>query len=281
VRSVRQTNEFVSLDFEDGSEEAADLVIGADGVGSVVRQAVTGESSQSYAGYVAWRGLLPESTLPAESAAQLLDRFAFYMMQGSHILGYTVTGPNAETERGARRYNWVWYRRISEGEFGKVLTDAEGRVHPYSLAPGELPDGRRQALIEDAARLLPPPFAAAVAAERQPFVRQVRFAFEPPKPDFPIGRYTCPEGRGTRAISDNFNGAVYRVTCDGASVGRWFLDIESRNLRPGQASEDRRIMATCREQHKNMPDRVVKAQALPDMKERTKRVENAPDREKP
>jgi 2-polyprenyl-6-methoxyphenol hydroxylase-like FAD-dependent oxidoreductase len=45
VRSVRQTDEFVSLDFEDGSEEVADLVIGADGVGSVVRQAVTGESS--------------------------------------------------------------------------------------------------------------------------------------------------------------------------------------------------------------------------------------------
>jgi len=28
-------------------------------------------------------------------------------------------------------------------------------------------------------------------------------------------------------------------------------------------------MATCREQHKTMPDRVVKAQALSDMKERT------------
>jgi 2-polyprenyl-6-methoxyphenol hydroxylase-like FAD-dependent oxidoreductase len=181
VRSVRQTDEFARLDFEDGSEEVADLVIGADGVGSVVRQAVTGESSPSiYAGYVAWRGLLPESTLPAESAAQLLDRFAFYMMPGSHILGYTVTGPNAETERGARRYNWVWYRRISEGELGKVLTDIEGRVHPYSLAPGQLPDGRRQALIEDAARLLPPPFAAAVAAERQPFVQAI-FDYEAPR----------------------------------------------------------------------------------------------------
>lgn len=181
VRSVRQTDEFARLDFEDGSEEVADLVIGADGVGSVVRQAVTGESSPSiYAGYVAWRGLFPESTLPAESAAQLLDRFAFYLMPGSHILGYTVMGPNAETERGARRYNWVWYRRISEGELGKVLTDAEGRVHPYSLAPGQLPDGRRQALIEDAARLLPPPFAAAVAAERQPFVQAI-FDYEAPR----------------------------------------------------------------------------------------------------
>ena len=40
-------------------------------------------------------------------------------------------------------------------------------------------------------------------------------------------------------------------------------------------------MATRREQDKTMPDRVVKAQALPDMKGRAERVENAPDREKP
>ena len=181
VRSVGQTDEFARLDFEDGGEEIADLVIGADGVGSVIRQAVTGGPSPSiYAGYVAWRGLLPESTLPAASAAQLLDRFAFYTMPGSHILGYTVTGPNAETERGARRYNWVWYRRVSEEELGNVLTDAEGHVHPYSLAPGQLPDSRREALVEDGARLLPPPFAAAVAAERQPFVQAI-FDYEAPR----------------------------------------------------------------------------------------------------
>jgi 2-polyprenyl-6-methoxyphenol hydroxylase-like FAD-dependent oxidoreductase len=181
VRSAEQTDEFACLDFEDGGEEVVDLVIGADGVGSVIRRAVTGGPSPSiYAGYVAWRGLLPESALPAVSAAQLLDRFAFYTMPGSHILGYTVTGPNAETERGARRYNWVWYRQVSEGELGKVLTDAEGRVHPHSLAPGQLPDSRRQALVEDAARLLPPPFAAAIAAERQPFVQAI-FDYEAPR----------------------------------------------------------------------------------------------------
>jgi 2-polyprenyl-6-methoxyphenol hydroxylase-like FAD-dependent oxidoreductase len=181
VRSVRETDEVVRLDFEDGSDEVADLVIGADGVGSVVRHAVTGEASPSiYAGYVAWRGLFPESALPAESAALLLDRFAFYMMPSSHILGYTVTGPNGEAEKGARRYNWVWYRPISEGELGNALTDVQGRVHLYSLGPSQLPDSRRQALVEDAGRLLPPPFAAAVAAERQPFIQAI-FDYETPR----------------------------------------------------------------------------------------------------
>jgi len=40
-------------------------------------------------------------------------------------------------------------------------------------------------------------------------------------------------------------------------------------------------MATRREQHKAMPDCIVKAQALPDMKERADRIENAADCEKP
>jgi hypothetical protein len=103
--------------------------------------------------------------------------------------------------------------------------------------------------------------------------------YEPPKPDFPIGRYICPEGRGTRAISDNFNGVG--LSSHLRRRKRRQMGVAKSRLRPGQASEDRRIMATCREQHKTMPDRVVKAQTLPDMKERTKRVENAPDREKP
>ena len=47
--------------------------------------------------------------------------------------------------------------------------------------------------------------------------------------------YTCPEGRGTRAISDNFNGAVYRVTCDGASVD----NIESRKAAYAQGKQAR------------------------------------------
>src|SRR6266478_170367 len=195
VRSVSQTEKAARLDLEDGSQEMADLVVGADGVGSVVRPAVTGQPSPSiYAGYVAWRGLLPESALPVQSAALLLDRFAFYTMPDSHILGYTVTGPNGETETGARRYNWVWYRRISESELGKVLTDVQGNVHLYSLAPGQLPDSRRQALVEDAAHLLPPPFATAVAAERQPFVQAI-FDYETPRMTHrqatPVGHASC------------------------------------------------------------------------------------------
>jgi 2-polyprenyl-6-methoxyphenol hydroxylase-like FAD-dependent oxidoreductase len=174
VVSVGQDETSAYLTFADGAREPADLVIGADGVASVVRTAVNaGPSPSSYAGYVAWRGLFPESELPAEAGDVLLDQFAFFEMPRSHILGYLVAGPDGETAIGKRRYNWVWYRPIAKHELSFALTDANGRAHDFSLSPGSVPDSARQALAADAERLLPPPFAAAVKAERQPFIQAI------------------------------------------------------------------------------------------------------------
>ncbi|ASG22405.1 FAD-dependent monooxygenase [Nitrospirillum viridazoti] len=179
VRAVTQGPQGARLLFGDGGEEEADLVIGADGLGSVVRPVVTGgPAPNSYAGYVAWRGLYPEDRLPAE-AALLRDRFAFYTMPRSHALGYLVPGPGGETTPGQRRYNWVWYRPVPAAALEATLTDAEGRPHPHSLAPGQVRAQAAAALRADAARLLPPPFAAVVVAEPQPFIQAI-FDYEAP-----------------------------------------------------------------------------------------------------
>jgi 2-polyprenyl-6-methoxyphenol hydroxylase-like FAD-dependent oxidoreductase len=181
VVRVGQDETSAYLTFADGARETADLVIGADGVASVVRTAVNaGPSSSSYAGYVAWRGLFPESELPAAAGDVLLDQFAFFEMPRSHILGYLVAGPDGETTIGKRRYNWVWYRPIAKSELGLALTDADGRAHDFSLPPGSLPDKARQTLAADAERLLPPVFAAAVNAERQPFIQAI-FDYQTPR----------------------------------------------------------------------------------------------------
>jgi 2-polyprenyl-6-methoxyphenol hydroxylase-like FAD-dependent oxidoreductase len=108
VSAIRQSDPAVSITFDDGSEAATDLVIGADGQGSVVRQAVGGVPASNHcASYVAWRGLFPEGDLPTSAASILVDRFALFPMPHSHILGYIVAGPNSETDRGSRRYNWI------------------------------------------------------------------------------------------------------------------------------------------------------------------------------
>ncbi|TPG45761.1 2-polyprenyl-6-methoxyphenol hydroxylase [Roseomonas nepalensis] len=181
VQGASQSAAEAVLHFADGSTEGADLVLGADGLGSVLREAVTGlPSPNRYAGYVAWRGLVPEADLPAAAAALLLDRFAFYTVPGSQILGYSVAGPGGETQPGSRRYNWVWYRPVAPADLVGVLSDASGDAHPYSLSPGQLPAARAEGLRDDGRALLPPAFAAAVAAETRPFVQAI-FDYEAPR----------------------------------------------------------------------------------------------------
>ncbi|MDE1568626.1 FAD binding domain-containing protein [Aquabacter sediminis] len=160
--------------FADGHEERADLVIGADGIGSLVRAAVSGpEAHPRYVGYATWRGLVPETHVPAEAARQLFERFAFYESPGSHILGYLVPGADGSIAAGRRRYNWVWYRRYTPQELRHVLVDVDGLARPFSLAPGRVPPDRIRALHTDAAEELPPSFAAAVAAEPRPFLHAI------------------------------------------------------------------------------------------------------------
>jgi 2-polyprenyl-6-methoxyphenol hydroxylase-like FAD-dependent oxidoreductase len=160
------------LRFADGTHTEADLVIGADGVGSAVREAVIGNDvGARYAGYVAWRFLLPETMLPSTAAETLAGRFAFYHAEGSQTLGYLVAGPRGEVEAGRRRYNCVWYRR--DQNLPLLLTDRSGKSHPFSLAPGQVPDAVREQLIADAQSMLPPPFAEVVEAEPDPFVQAI------------------------------------------------------------------------------------------------------------
>jgi 2-polyprenyl-6-methoxyphenol hydroxylase-like FAD-dependent oxidoreductase len=160
---------------DDGSQHRFDLAMAADGVGSLARGSVGNMTTASrYAGYVAWRGLIPETALPAAAATVLSERFAFYHMRGSHILGYLVPGPHGETERGWRRYNWVWYRQApGRDALDQCLTATDGGVREFSLAPGDVPTSRRDALIADAHEHLPTPFALAVAAESTPFVQAI------------------------------------------------------------------------------------------------------------
>lgn len=168
-----------TLDFADGSHAEADLVIGADGIGSVVRQALApGHAENRYAGYVAWRGLILETALPAR-ASLLLDRFAFYLAPGDHALGYLVPGPRAETAPGQRRYNWVWYRRVAEHDLRALFTDRDGHTHPVSLPRGGLSSERREALRAAARMHLPPPFSLAVAAEETPSIQGI-YDYEAP-----------------------------------------------------------------------------------------------------
>jgi salicylate hydroxylase len=49
----------VELSFADGRAVTADLVVGADGIRSTVRDLLFGPTAATFTGFVAWRGLVP------------------------------------------------------------------------------------------------------------------------------------------------------------------------------------------------------------------------------
>jgi 2-polyprenyl-6-methoxyphenol hydroxylase-like FAD-dependent oxidoreductase len=51
--------------FADGTRVSADLLIGADGFRSTVRNQILPEVKPAYAGYIAWRALVPQGDIPA------------------------------------------------------------------------------------------------------------------------------------------------------------------------------------------------------------------------
>lgn len=164
----------VTAHFDDGTEEAGDLLIGADGGSSTVRQQFWPEMQPRYAGYLAWRGLVAEDEMPLAAREGLHGDFGFANNAGSHVLGYLVPGENNDVREGHRLYNWVWYRVADTTLLGEIMTDRQGRERGYSIPEGQLADRWRAHLLRDAEALLPPPFRSIVEATREPFAQAIR-----------------------------------------------------------------------------------------------------------
>ena len=77
------------LRFADGSTAAADLVVGADGVHSVIRPHVVGEVRGRYSGTVGYRGLVPVEQMPSLPDPTPLQ---FWAGPGRHLLHYAIDG---------------------------------------------------------------------------------------------------------------------------------------------------------------------------------------------
>ncbi|GAB5469620.1 MAG: FAD binding domain-containing protein [Rhodospirillales bacterium] len=164
----------VSAIFADGTQARGDLLIGADGNGSTVRQLLWPDAIPRYAGYLAWRGLVPEAALPTLTRQDLAGDFGFASNSGSHILGYLVPGEGNDIRPGRRLYNWVWYRVADLASLRDIMTDVDGRQRGFSLPEGKLAPRWKTHLGREAASLLPPAFRDLVQATEAPFAQAIR-----------------------------------------------------------------------------------------------------------
>ncbi|WP_183031185.1 FAD binding domain-containing protein [Cupriavidus sp. UME77] len=139
LSGVEQNDHSVIATFADGRRVEGDLLIGADGANSTVRQLMLPDVAPTYAGYVVWRGLIEEDQLPDAARPLLYENFVFQHDPGSMMLQYMVPGVDGSTAPGHRRFNWLWYLKAAPGaELDGVLTDHDGKRRSHSVPPGSL-----------------------------------------------------------------------------------------------------------------------------------------------
>jgi 2-polyprenyl-6-methoxyphenol hydroxylase-like FAD-dependent oxidoreductase len=79
----------VALEFADGRSAEADLVVGADGIRSLVRRFVTGGEGAVYSGTSGFRGIVQAERLPSLPDPQAIQ---FWMGPNAHLLHYAIGG---------------------------------------------------------------------------------------------------------------------------------------------------------------------------------------------
>ena len=87
---IEQDGGGVTATFADGTRERGDLLIGADGGRSTVRELFLPDLHPDYAGYVAWRAMLDERDVPPAIHAQLFANYTYCLPPGELFLAYPV-----------------------------------------------------------------------------------------------------------------------------------------------------------------------------------------------
>ncbi len=88
--AIEERQSGVTLTFANGLTRQADVVIGADGIHSVVRRALYGDDNPTYTGQMVWRALLKGSVVPPEVLEP--SGHIQWLGPGRHFFAYYLRG---------------------------------------------------------------------------------------------------------------------------------------------------------------------------------------------
>lgn len=244
-----QNADTVTVRFSSGRVERCDLLVCADGIGSLGRRLLLPNVQPQYAGYVAWRGTAREDELTPETFAALHEAITYVVLPDSHSLAYPIPNRDGTIEPGHRLTNWLWYRNVAPGAaLADLETGQHGEHFVISVPPGRVQERHIRRLREEAAAL-PPPFAEMIAKTATPFI-QIIFDVEVPRMAF--GRVCL---IGDAAFTARPHAAAGSAK---AAEDAWKLseavrackgDIEEalKRWEPGQLALGRQVVARSRE----------------------------------
>lgn len=177
--------EYETSDSVRGSVEA-DLVIGADGPSSTIRDIFSPDVERRYAGYVALRGTVREDSVTPETLEAFKERFTFFHCPGVQILAYLIPGKDGTLEPGKRFINFVYYKNTKprsmadkSAEFRELMTDIDGKYHRITLPPGKISPVAWKKQCDIAREVLPPQFSELVCSTDKPFVQAITDVISP------------------------------------------------------------------------------------------------------
>ena len=130
LTGLEERGDHVVLAFANGAKVEAEFVIGADGIRSVIRQALYGDDNPTYTGQMVWRALLNGSDVPEEVLEP--KGHTQWVGPGCHLLAYYIRGKkhvNIVTQEDTDK--WVeegWSTRGDPDEMRLSFPNPEPRL---------------------------------------------------------------------------------------------------------------------------------------------------------
>lgn len=181
--SIDETEGGVTVEFDGGHRAKGDLIVGADGIKSIVRKQVLGPTSATYTGDQAWRVMVEAKLLPEELRPKTVDIWVgpgrhavVYPLRGGEIVNFVglVEDETWEDESWAAKRPWTDLKADFSGWSPEIqaILDVANRDECYRWAlnirqPMRGWSTRRAVLLGDSAHATLPYMAqgAAMALE--------------------------------------------------------------------------------------------------------------------
>ncbi len=202
VVALRNVDDHAEVTLANGAVQTFDLVVCADGYASLGRRTLFPAVEATYAGYVLWRGSLPESALPA-APGPLESGISALGYPGGHGIFYFVPGVDGATAVGQRLVNWGMY--LPAPDLAELMVDRAGRLHVGSLPPGAMPMATEARLKAQARARLPGYYADVVQASHDTYVYAI---YDCEVPAYRVGRLCLAGDAGAFARPHSGAGAI-------------------------------------------------------------------------
>jgi 2-polyprenyl-6-methoxyphenol hydroxylase-like FAD-dependent oxidoreductase len=144
VIGADQLGRVATVRFEDGTSADADVVIGADGVHSVVRRILFGPMDATFSGYVAYRGIVSR-----DRVAEVPPISAKWWGQDRHLVHYWVSaGRELNFVAPVPEESWTEESWAAEGAVSDLLDALGGFAEPARRVAGAATSLMRSALYD-------------------------------------------------------------------------------------------------------------------------------------